>query len=811
MTRSRKRKLQRLHHRRPGTVRALAASVPTLLAGMSAAYAQTTTSGGLEEIIVTAQKRTEDIQNVPISIQALGNEKLDQLNIKQFDDYVKFLPSVTYQTFGPGFAYVYMRGISSGGDGNHSGSLPSVGIYLDEQPITTIQGALDVNLYDIERVEALEGPQGTLYGASSQAGTLRIITNKPDPAKFKAGYDLEANAISGDMGYVAEGFVNLPINDRTAVRLVGWARHDGGYIDNVSRQRTYKTSGAVADSTHLANDNNNDVDVTGGRGSLKIDLNDNWTVTPQLMTQYTKANGNFAYDTSLGEMKVAKVRPEFSEDRFTQAALTVEGKIGNFDLIYAGAYLKRNDYTESDYSDYSYWYDKLLDYGTFWYNDAGDYIDPTQYIHGKDKYNRSTHELRISSDPNNRFRFVAGLFWQRQEHDIQQRYLINDLASYYSVTDWPDTIWLTKQLRVDKDSALFGEVTFDFTDHLTGTAGVRFFDSNNSLKGFFGFSGNYSSNSGEAQCPDGDPATAPDFEGAPCKVFDKTTKENDYTPRVNLTYKFVEGKMVYATYSEGYRPGGINRRGTLPPYISDWLKNYEVGWKTMWLDNRIRFNGAVFDEKWDDIQFSVLGLNGLTEIRNAGGAEVKGVEMDLTWAITDGLSLSAATTYLDAKLTDDYCGTTTNGKPDTHCDVPQAPDGTQLPVTADWKGNATARYQFNLANFNSFVQGSVVYVGEREADMRILAEDDHGLYGGEGTVTVPIRQILGKMPSYTTFDFSAGIGKDSWSLEAYATNAFDERGQVSRFAQCLEEVCKDEIYVVPIAPRTIGLKFSQNF
>ena len=220
----------------------LAASVPILLAGMSA-YAQTT-SGGLEEIVVTAQKRTEDLQSVPLSIQAFSTQRLQELNIQRFDDYVRFMPSVSYQTFGPGFAAVYMRGVASGGDGNHSASLPSVGIYLDEQPITTIQGALDVHLYDIQRVEALAGPQGTLYGASSQAGTLRIITKRPDASAFDASYGLEGNSVDGGgMGYLAEGMVNLPINDRTAVRLVGWHRHDAGYIDNVLGERTYPTSG----------------------------------------------------------------------------------------------------------------------------------------------------------------------------------------------------------------------------------------------------------------------------------------------------------------------------------------------------------------------------------------------------------------------------------------------------------------------------------------------------------------------------------------------------------------------------------------
>ena len=605
MTRSRKRKLQRLQGSRQGGFRAFAASVPTLLAGMSAAYAQTT-SGGLEEIVVTAQKRTEDIQSVPLSIQAFGTQKLEELNVQQFEDYVKYLPSVSYQTLGPGWAQIYMRGVASGGDGNHSGPSPSVGIYLDEQPITTNQGALDVHLYDIERVEALAGPQGTLYGASSQSGTIRIITNKPDPSTFKSGYGLEVNSVDhGGIGYLAEGFANLPINDRTAVRLVGWHRHDAGFIDNVYGERTYPSSGFTVNNASRVEDDYNDVDTTGARAALKIDLNDTWTITPQVMGQKQVANGIFAYDRTVGELQVSHGYPEKADDRWVQAALTVEGKIGNFDLIYAGSYLKRDVDTESDYSDYSFWYDTLYGYGTYWYDNNGDLInDPSQYIQAKDRYERTTHELRISSPAENRWRFVAGAFLQDATHDIEQRYKVNGLADQLSVTGWPDTLWLTKQEREDQEWALFGEFSFDFTEKLTGTVGARYFNTDNSLEGFFGFAEqtgiNQGTDYGELSCPGGN-ASAPDFNGAPCKVFDRTTSENDYTPRVNLTYKFTDDKMVYATYSEGYRPGGINRKGT-PPYKADWLTNYEFGWKTMLLDNRVRLNGAIFREQWDDFR-----------------------------------------------------------------------------------------------------------------------------------------------------------------------------------------------------------------
>lgn len=230
MTRSRQRKLKRNSHRKHLGIGSVPLAAAVVAALSTPAFAQDAAqSGVLEEVLVTAQKRTENLQSVPVSIQAIGTERLEELHVKGFEDYVRYLPSVSYQTFGPGFAQVYMRGVASGGDGNHSGSQPSVGIYLDEQPITTIQGALDIQPYDVARVESLTGPQGTLYGASSQAGTIRIITNKPDATGFSAGYDLEGSTMTeGGNGYLVQGFANFPLTPNAAVRLVGWKRHDPG-------------------------------------------------------------------------------------------------------------------------------------------------------------------------------------------------------------------------------------------------------------------------------------------------------------------------------------------------------------------------------------------------------------------------------------------------------------------------------------------------------------------------------------------------------------------------------------------------------
>lgn len=224
-----------------GLTRTPVATAVMLALASPALMAQEQTALG--EVVVTAQKREENLQSVPISLTSLNTKTLDELNIQSFKSYVQFLPSVSAgqaMEAGSGFNLVYMRGVATGGDGQATTSQPSVGTYLDEQPITTVQGNLDVHLYDIARVEALAGPQGTLYGASSQAGTIRIITNKPDPSGFAAGYSLEGNYVDGDDGgYVAEGFVNLPIGENAAVRLVGWAVSEAGWIDNVFGTRTY--------------------------------------------------------------------------------------------------------------------------------------------------------------------------------------------------------------------------------------------------------------------------------------------------------------------------------------------------------------------------------------------------------------------------------------------------------------------------------------------------------------------------------------------------------------------------------------------
>ena len=821
------------------TGRAIFAALLTTSALVAAPVMAQDASGEVDpnEIVVTAQKRSESLQNVPISIQALGTQKLEQLNISNFSNYAQQLPAVTFQGTGtPGVNVIYMRGVASGGDGNHSGSLPSVGVYLDEQPVTTIGGNLDVHIYDIARIESLSGPQGTLYGASSQAGTIRIITNKPDTSGTYGAMDAELNTVAhGGVGGKVEFFTNTPLSDKAALRVVGFYKRDAGFIDNVPGTRSFlpNPGGIVINNAPFVKKDYNETETYGGRAALGIELDDSWTVTPAVMYQNTKSKGMYAFDPSVGDLEVQHFLPEYRDDKFVQAALTIEGKIGNWDLTYAGAYLDRKTFSSSDYTDYAEAYDALYaDYGGnagyFYFSDSlGNTINPVQNVIGSDHFKKVSQELRISSPSENRLRLVAGVFWQRQSNDIYQDYKVANLAPALSVNGSPGTLWLTKQDRIDRDYAAFGELSYDLTDKLTATAGVRAFKYDNTLIGFFGFGrnpgDNYSaspynaagsSRTGVAGCFTttgsrlrplaGTPGVAlypAAVDGSPCTnlgvwngsgVDPVQAKGDGFTWRGNLTYKPNSDLMVYATASKGFRPGGINRRADVPAYDPDFLYNYELGWKAT-LAPGLRINGAVYQQNWKKFQFSFLGANSFTEIHNGPDARIRGVDVDLAYN-RGPLNLQVAAAYTDAKMTKNLCERDDPTYACTGTDNSIAsPAGTRLPITPKFKISGTARYTTELSGTTkAYGQINAAYQGSAPSEVR-----------AEQAATI------GELPAFATVNLAFGIDWDKVNIELFASNLFDERGQVARFLQC--GACGQRPYVVPIQPRTIGLRAGYEF
>ena len=816
---------------------ALAQTTSPPPSGQSPAAA--TTAPALESdqdsIIITATKREESMQNVPVSVQVLGTKKLDQLNITNFEDYTKQLPSVTFQTAQPGFTTVYMRGVATGGDGNHSGSLPSVGMYLDEQPVTTIGGTLDVHIYDVARIESLAGPQGTVYGASSEAGTIRIISNKPEIGVTAGRVDGEINMVDhGGVGGNIEGMINLPIGDRIAFRASAFWQRDTGFIDNVFGQRTYlapdPADNQSFDNSCCVEKNYNDLETYGGRAALKVDLTDNWTVTPTFLYQKAVADGSFFMDVGQPDLDTVRFQPEVARDKFWQAALTIQGKLANFDITYAGALMDRKRFATTDYTDYTDAYDAyyssvggLLGYQT-WEDNAGNIINPRQHILGTDHFTKQSHELRVASPADKPIRVIAGAFYQKQTNHIFQNYLVDGLADDLSVGGYPGSVWVTNQARVDKDTAVFGEVSWDIIPQITLTGGGRLYRFNNTLFGFAGFGednpGGFST--GQNTCvtttgqtisdnPGGTLATGHTDLIIPCfdvasvnsngEAVPRKSKGDGHIYRLNAQYKPAQGLMFYATWSKGFRPGGINRQPNAPAYAPDFLINYELGWKTTFLGSRLRWNGAIYHQDWQDIQFSYLGPNSLTVVQNGRKARVNGIETDLNY-VQGGLSLTGSAAYTDAKTKGNICHAAIVVDPLPDCSgfdshVPPRPDfivvpsGTRLPITPKFKATGIARYSWPMWAGKAHVQGVIAYSGSAPSDLD------------------PVQNaLLGKLKSSTLVDLFVGYDWGKFNVELFGSNVFDERNELSRFVVC--SICT-QVKIVPGRPRTIGVRAGMKF
>jgi len=816
----------------------LASAVLTSL-GMAAPVSDVADTGTLEEVVVTAQKRSEDLQKVPITLTVLSTEKLAEHQVQNFDDYAKLLTNLSYQSTGPGQAQMYFRGITSGQDGLHAGSLPSTGLYLDDIPVSTIANSLDIHAYDMERVEALAGPQGTLYGASSLSGTLRLITNKPDPTKFEAGYDLTGDKYGrGNGGGIGEGFVNVPLTDAMAIRLVGYYDHEGGYINNVPTSNTilYGYGGDTptnpnygsyfaADGTPLARTWNNattvkqrqnPVDTYGGRAALKINLNDNWTLLPQLITQSQQAKGDFEYDPKLGNLNVNDYTLGNNSDQWYQSALTVQGKIANFELTYVGGWFQRKVDNTIDYSGYTIGYDAKAQSPAASYNSNGVFVDPAtgkplnpmQYDVNHDHYTKMSHEIRLNSPVDYVVSGTAGLFYQRQTDRIRAEYrgYDNDLPDAYSVDGQPGIVYLGQYQRADRDYAAFTELTGKVTPDLKITGGIRKFWVENTLYGFFGFP---SGQTGEGSCNPPVSAATIIENYLPCVNTNKTVIENGETHKINISYQIDPEAMVYTTYSTGFRPGGNNRVPGVAPYSSDTLMNIEGGWKTTWLGSTLRWNGALYFERWKGVQYSLTGQFGITSIVNAGNAAVKGIDTDVDWLPIESLELNFSGTYLNARLTDNFCNVNQVTETITHsCNVAadvaanagsldfisEAPKGTPLPVQPPLKANVSARYKFNVEDYKSFFQVAAFHQSSSRADLRIEQNTAEG-----------------NLPHFTTVDLSLGAGKDNWTLQAYINNAFDERGALGRTAACATANCYYNYREYAIKPQNFGIKFGQRF
>jgi iron complex outermembrane receptor protein len=392
---------------------------------------------------------------------------------------------------------------------------------------------------------------------------------------------------------------------------------------------------------------------------------------------------------------------------------------------------------------------------------------------------------------------------------------------------------------------MFGEASFDVTPKLTFTAGGRAFIYDNSLIGFFGFGRNPAFVQGQAGNPPPNAAGSTRtgvagcfttsglrlrdaqlagqanttllpaaVAGSPCTnlgvysggtILPVKASGQGVTYRFNLSWKPVSGVLLYGTWSRGFRPGGINRRADVTPYAADFLTNYEVGAKTTLLGGKLRLNAAIYQQQWDKFQFSFLGANSFTEIHNGPNARIRGAELDANLNV-GGLTLTASGSYTDAKtlknlcLFDDptfTCADTGNGN------IVSAPKGTRLPITPMVKANGTARYTVPIGSAKLYAQGVISYQSSASSDVRTAVYQTF-----TGVVINPAAQ-LGRLKAFTTADFSLGAEFSKFTFELFLQNAFDTRGQLSRFQECGS--CGQRAYIVPITPQTIGVRFGAKF
>jgi outer membrane receptor protein involved in Fe transport len=821
----------------------ISAAVAAAVGGAVPVYAQDDVSG-IEEITVTATKRGDvSIQDLAGSIQAFGTEQIRDQNLFNMEDYAKFTPSMVYFGNQAGSGQVYFRGIADAPDTFIAAS--SAAFYLDEQPVTQ-SSQVDVRLVDIERVEALSGPQGTLFGSSSQSGTLRIVTNKPDPTAFYANVDLSAKGMEGgDPSYDVSGVLNLPLAEDTfAVRLVGFSAVDGGYIDNVlgmtprSEATGYTAYSGPQFNTDAVEENWNEARTIGGRVSAKWFMNDNWSATFGIAHQNTESSAENTYDPTVGDLEIIAFYADTFDDEWTQYALTLEGSLGDIDITSATAYFERESFYLQDTTSYAayfgtFCYAPTATYNIYCFQPAGvNYIynDPIGFLTNDQENTTFSQEFRISST-GERFNWVAGVYWEDRSEDWDFNSYTTNEGGYRNSQGWAnwdtaywnvsppvtDAWWFSGDRTSWETMAAFGEMTFDITDQFSVTAGARWFDVEMEKTYWVELPGGRRTPSGQLLNGDATDKHGCLFDAAPCNPGDSdnpadtgfnqpNSSDQDTAIKLSAQFSFNDDVMAYALYSEGFRPGGVNRnRGApkLPPqYGADFLTNYEVGLRSTWADGRLQANITAFFQEWDDYQLEVVDPSNIPcavdptppcgqpwqkGVANVGNASSDGVEIQLEARPTDGLSIRANATFLDAQIDEEPPG------------LDDVFAGSKLPFAPDFKGSLYARYSWD---------SSVLPAGEQTYLQLAFTHVDDSLNQVQEISGGNAPQMV--MEGYQTVGMKFGINGEDWELNFFGNNLFDERGQLYHDVTDFEPFWGRQRTAI-IRPREFGIRFFKEW
>lgn len=818
----------------------------------------------LAPVTVTATKRSESAQDIPVAVSALGEETLYELNVSVFTDYLVQLPGVTAGGSGPGQNTIYIRGLASTTPNlttaGVAGLAPNVALYLDEQPVSQPGRNLDIYAADLERVEVLSGPQGTLFGASSQAGTVRLITNKPNLGEFEANLKLGTSFTEGgEFSQSVEAVLNIPVTDKFALRAVGYVDDQGGYIDNVAGTRTaaesarFRPEGFVrangvpvsagragfqagadlsdvtfleANNAFLVEDDFNDATYAGFRLTGLYEFNSDWQLTVSHSQQSIEADGVFFTDPELEDLEIERFTPDSINDDYSNTAWTLEGRLGFLEAVYTGAFTDRDTDQTVDYTDYLF----VGQYLPYYICDAsvtypgddgptGTCQAPNLFVNSGTDTQIQTHELRFNTPAEHRLRATVGGFYSDLEltelNDFvypgstqvvgfngELGFAPNFPLTNTSVTGeignaspgffsdpgpFPDGVIFRNDVRrTDEQFGIFGEATFEaIPDTLELTFGARYYDIEVDLEGSANASfGNLGSDTDaqsfgtniSAQFAPGNAFGAPDTASTDGVIF-----------KGNVGWTPTDDLLFYFTYSEGFRPGLLNRPGgaagpngfTVPFALdTDDVQNFEIGWKTTLFD-QIQFNGSAFYVDISDLQTTIFdpSIVNLFFSDNAADAELYGLEADVIWAPpqVEGLTLTGAFSILDTEITEVLTPTG------------DVLEGDELAFAPNFQGNIRARYEWDVlgGKYLAHVQGQGVYSGESFSDI----------------ITINRAEI----DNWFTLALATGVTADKWSAEFFVDNVTDERAELAN------NFVFDRERVTVNRPRTYGIRLAFQY
>ncbi len=799
----------------------------------------------LEEITVTARKRSETAQEIPASIQAITQDSLAAMGAKGIEDYARFVPSMNVVNYGPGSSTVVFRGAITGP--GYIGQATS-SVYLDEISVTQTGSQPNIRAIDINRVEALSGPQGTLYGSDAQAGTMRIITNQPIMNTFEAVFDGEVRGGGdSDASYRGSLVFNVPlVDDKLALRVAAYNDHDGGYIDNVFGRTadSHGLAGNIAPAGWGTLDNSlsvekrwNDADVYGGRIHLLWEMNDSWSTTFSYHQQNTDSGADNYFDPFVGDLQVVRFHNEWSEEEFSMGSVKVDGDLGFAQLVAAASYFERSVTSLTDITTYAhYWaaqycHDSYYTSATapyYWTNpDTGYTVAWPRYCQGPtvdgdffssyDTRNapteddKLTFELRLQSQGDTLDWIIGGYYEESKDawkapfatptlggdgnvntfqQSVAARYWEFYFSNYYGTpTTFPNSTssWYSQSQTDWEQTAVFGEVTWHINDEFDLTVGGRYFERSNT---------NYYLVNHPGGIPDasGVPAGEPDLAVPETRAerlsngglpFGRSGEEDQFIPKVSLSYTMNDDAMFYGLYTRGLRQGGVNRSRGVPffpnTYDSDIMDNYELGYKSTFADGRGRFNLTVYNMDWSDYQLelvdpasqSCLDANGNEDptlnqpgvcgqpwqniIANAGEAHIDGISAEVDYAVSENWLVGFNYEVLEAE-TDTAADTDGDGDEDLVA-------GLRLPLVPSSKGSAWIEYNMPTTMFGAdefFVRTQWSYTGDSKSVLfpRSRADSPNPQFNN---------------PSYTIGDLRAGLVGEDWQADIFINNLTDER------------------------------------